>query len=184
MKSLLTEYKEKLAAFELETEKADKARTKKPTTKEKIAAFWNGYDYLNAAMADWLQYSTEKLLEMKLYDELDLDMRFSVLHGDISISEFYEQYNQDVKEIFAPADQKLKDSLYKPMSRLVGKPLTDQEKILIRLLEEVTIKAGQAIKIHRSVEQMTASLKKQYAEIKKLNDSVKQKPKATKKRKA
>lgn len=136
-----------------------------------VASFWSGYEKLNMFMGQLLQFPIEKRLKMHNEDSLDINMKVQVaLDGDmVTVNEFYDQYNKDVKEVFV-VDPKLRARLEKPMMReamRLGLIMSDKQVILLGLGEDIVTKALQCISIKGAISNFTKAMQKQY-EIQKI----------------
>ncbi len=136
-----------------------------------VAAFWSGYDKLNQFMGAILQFPVEKRIKMHHEDKLDLNMKVKVaIDGTmVTVNEFYEQYNTDVKEIFA-TDPALKARLEEPMKReavRLGLIMSDKQVILLGLGEDMISKLVQCVALKRAMNNFTEAMVEQYSEMKK-----------------
>lgn len=136
-----------------------------------VAAFWSGYEKVNHFMGMLLQITKEKRIQMHNEDVLDLNMKVKVaIDGTmVTVNEFYEQYNVDVKEVFT-VDPELKSRLTEPMKReamRLGLIMSDKQVILLGLGEDIFTKAVQCVSIKRAMSNFTKAMKEQYAEMKK-----------------
>jgi hypothetical protein len=100
-------------------------------------------------------------------------MQVQVGVGEIvTVNDFYEQYNKDVKELFV-VDPALKSRLDAPMKReamRLGLIMSDKQVILLGLGEDIVTKAVQVFSIKKSLNAVTKAMQDHYAELKKQNE--------------
>lgn len=143
---------------------------KREGAKLSVEAFWGIYDKANMALGFWLQFPREKRIKMHNDDELDLNMKVkvSVDGTQITVMEFYEQYNQDITETFS-TDPKLKEKLFEPMCReaeKLGLVMTDRQFIIKEIGQDIITKATQVISIKTAMNNFTKNMKEHYAKHK------------------
>ncbi len=136
-----------------------------------VGAFWSGYAKVNQFLGALLQYPIEERIAMHNDDTLDLNMkvRISVDGTMVTVNEFYEQYNRDVKELFV-VDPEMKARLTEPMKREAmkrGLIMSDIQVILTGFGEDILTKAVQVFSIKRAMNKFTRDMQEQYAKIKK-----------------
>ena len=136
-----------------------------------VGAFWSGYEKINQFMGAILQFPVEKRIKMHHEDKLDLNMKVKVaIDGTmVTVNEFYEQYNKDVKEIFT-TDPKLRARLEEPMKReaiRLGLIMSDKQVILLGLGEDLISKLVQCVALKRAINNFTEAMVEQYSELKK-----------------
>ena len=128
---------------------------KKAGAEMTVAAFWSGYEKLNLLMGNMLQIPVDRRLKMQSEGQLDLNMEVTVTVGGdrVTVNEFFEQYNADVKAAFV-VDDKLKADLDAPMKREAmkrGLIMSDMQTIIYRLGEDMVSKTVQMISIRSAV---------------------------------
>jgi hypothetical protein len=143
---------------------------KKAGAELSVASFWSGYEKINMFMGMLLQFPIEKRIEMHNEDKLDLNMQVKVsIDGSmVTVNEFYEQYNIDVKEVFT-VDPELKKRLDEPMKReamRLGLVMSDKQTILLGMGEDITTKIVQAFSIKKAMSNFSKSMIDQYAQQK------------------
>lgn len=136
-----------------------------------VEGFWSGYDKLNFLLGSWLQTSPAKRVAMHNKKELDLNMRVkvSVDGTTVTVNEFYDQLNEDIKDTFT-VDNKLKEKLWEPMCReaeKMGLVMTDRQFILKELGQDIITKLMQFMSINNQLRSFTKSMKEAFAEHKK-----------------
>ena len=142
-------------------------REKRSAAELTVASVWSGYEKLNHMMGNWLQMPVEKRL--KLHNEKKIDLKMEVvasISGDvITVNEFYEQYNADVKEVFI-VEQKMKDRLTEPMIREAmrrGLVMSDVQTILLGFGEDILTKGIQCVSIKRAMNDFTKNMMDEFA---------------------
>jgi hypothetical protein len=143
---------------------------KKAGAEMTVAAFWSGYEKLNALMGNMLQIPVDRRLKMHTEGKLDLRMEVQVTVGGdrVTVDEFFEQYNTDVKNAFV-VDQKLKDDLDAPMKREAmkrGLVMSDMQTIMYRLGEDIVTKTVQLISIKMAVKNFEKAVTEEYSKYK------------------
>ncbi len=136
-----------------------------------VEGFWTGYEKLNFLLGSWLQTSSAKRVDMHNKKELDLNMKVKVsIDGtQVTVNEFYEQMNEDIKETFS-VDPKLKERLFEPMCReaeKMGLVMTDRQFILKELGQDIITKLMQFLSINNNIKSFTKAMKDSFAQDKK-----------------
>lgn len=131
------------------------------------------YDSLHLIAQKFVQFSEDDLNELIINDEVDPETLIPTEHGDISLQQFVQSYNEQAKEVMTydrAFAQKVRPAMVRVFMKK-GWAMTDEQYLLFAFGKDLLTKTTQFIGLKKSISTTMNLLKEMHLENRKQKSS-------------